>query len=174
MCRRLKARSGSPRDSPGGSVRSTSFWLAFDVSTGYQKNHLRPFGWVSLGKMTQSMKDELESLAAKQDDVTDPTSIVVLPPKEEAPKPGTPAPPPVEETWHSAHVNYSPGGGGILTAQSADDRKAKIHGKDKAINATDQSLHKKIFESKKRESKARVTVRKIGNAWIIVKVEPAS
>ena len=95
-----------------------------------------------------------------------------IPPKEEAPKLDTLAPPPVEETWNSAHVNYSPGGGGILTAQSADKRKAQIHGKDKAINATDQSLHKKIFEGKRTLPKAYVTVRKIGNAWEIVRIEP--
>ena len=40
------------------------------------------------------------------------------------------------------------------------------------MTVTDTSLHKKLFEGKKSLSKACVTVRKAGNRWEIVKVEP--
>jgi len=86
-----------------------------------------------------------------------------------------PAPiaPPVEEVWENAYVTYNPGSGGIVRAQSSDKKTAEIQGKDKAISATDEGLHKKLFDGKKTLPKARVTVRKAGNAWKIVKIEPA-
>jgi len=80
--------------------------------------------------------------------------------------------PPIEEVWENAFVSFDPGSG-IVRAQSADKKKAEIRPKDKALAATDASLHKKLFEGKKKTlPKARVTVRKVGNAWEIVKIEP--
>lgn len=159
------------RGSKDFSDKATTFWLASDASTGYQKNSLRPFGWVSLGPMTQSLKDELEALAAKQDSISVSAGSTSAPTTESAAKPNVPAPP-AEETWANASVSFNPGGGGIVTAQSADKRRAEIRGKEKATAATDASLHKKLFEGKKTLHKARVTVSKAGNNWKIVKIEP--
>lgn len=82
-------------------------------------------------------------------------------------------PPPVEEVWENAFVSFNAGSGGVVTAQSSDKKTATIRGKEKAAAITDASLHKKLFDGKKTLPKVRVTARKTGNAWVIVKVEPA-
>jgi len=87
-------------------------------------------------------------------------------------KPAAAPPPPVEEVWENAYVSFNAGGGGIVTAQSADKKTAEIRGKEKALAVVSETLHKKLFDGKKNVPKARVTVRKTGNAWEIVKVEP--
>lgn len=79
---------------------------------------------------------------------------------------------PVEEVWENAFISFNSGGGGIVTAKAPDGKAAEIRGKGKALAVTDASLHKKLFDGKKTLSKARVTVRKAGNAWEIVKIEP--
>jgi CRISPR-associated protein Csm5 len=158
-------------EKPGYADKATTFWLASDVPDSKNTNRLDPFGWVSLGPMTQSMKDELEAQAAKQEsiNVNAGTPSVSKPAAEEKSKLQVA---PVEETWESAAVSFNAGGGGVVTAKSTDKKTAEIRGKEKALAATDASLHKKLFDGKKTLPKARVTVRKAGNNWQIVKIEP--
>jgi len=154
------------------SDKATTFWLASQVSNSKTADNLQPFGWVTLGAMTASLQEELEAQAAKQQSelasiVTSHAAKIQAEQKKSVPLP------PVEEVWENAFVSFNSGGGGIVSAQSADKKKAEICGKEKARAATDAGLHKKLFDGKKTLPKARVTVRKVGNAWEIVKVEPA-
>ncbi len=92
-----------------------------------------------------------------------------------AAKPSTP-PPPAEEVWENATVSYDAGGAGKITAQAQGKPHALLQGAGNRANlraAVAEAQHKNLFE-KKKPVKARITVRKAGNAWEIVKVEPAA
>jgi len=95
------------------------------------------------------------------------------PEEQSSSKSAAPAPPPpVEEVWENAYVSFNAGSGGVVSAKSADKKSAEIRGKEKAQAVVSESLHKKLFDGKKTLPQARVTVRKAGNAWEIVKIEP--
>lgn len=159
-------------EKPDFADKATTFWLASETSESKTAEKLQPFGWVTLGAMTAAMQEELEALAAKQQ--SEQAAIVASQPAKTPSEQKQSAPaPPAEEVWENAFASFNPGGGGIVHVQSTDKRKAEIHGKEKAIAVTDAKLHKKLFDGKKTLPKARVTVRKAGNAWEIVKIEPA-
>lgn len=160
-------------EKPAYSDKATTFWLASEMPDSKTSNRLEPFGWVSLGPMTQDIKDELESLTARRESINSDAGIPsLLKPSAEGKSQLQAAP--VEENWDNAFVGFNAGSGGIVTAQSQDKKTAEIRGKARAMAATEASLHKKLFEGKKTLPKARVTVRKMGNNWEIVKVEPAA
>ena len=52
-------------EKPAYSDKATTFWLASETPDSKTSNRLEPFGWVSLGPMTQTLKDELEARAAE-------------------------------------------------------------------------------------------------------------
>ena len=79
--------------------------------------------------------------------------------------------PPSEETWDDAYVSFNAGGGGVVTVQATGGGKAELRGKDKALATVAESLHKKLFEKQKNIPKARVTIRKVGNHYEIIRVE---
>src|SRR5208283_1165822 len=51
---------------PAYSDKATTFWLASDASTGYQKSQLRPFGWSALGKLTDELQATFKQLLTEQ------------------------------------------------------------------------------------------------------------
>ncbi|HRS82066.1 MAG TPA: type III-A CRISPR-associated RAMP protein Csm5 [Smithellaceae bacterium] len=152
--------------------KATTFWLASDASDRKTAQILEPFGWAGLGRMTNALNDELTALAKIQEKEGEKT--VSLSPAEPSIQSKNAVPPPhIEEVWENAFVSFNAGSGGVVTAQGPEKKTAEIRGKDKAISATDEGLRKKLFDGKKTLPKARVTVRKAGNAWEIVKIEPA-
>lgn len=156
---------------PDFQGKATTFWLASDMSDRKAAQNLESFGWASLGRLTVSLRDNLTALARSQEKEvleTGPSPAINPPIEEPAPIP----PPPAEEVWENAFVSFNAGSGGVVTAQSADKKSAEIRGKEKAQAVVSEALHKKLFDGKKTIPKARVTVRKAGNRWEIVKVEP--
>lgn len=79
--------------------------------------------------------------------------------------------PPPEETWDNAYVSFNAGSGGVVTATTKDGKKADLRGKEKALAAVAEPLHKKLFEKPRNIPKASVTVRTIGNHYEIIRVE---
>jgi hypothetical protein len=77
-----------------------------------------------------------------------------------------------QETWENAYVTFDAGGGGKVRALAKDGRKADLQGKDKILAATDEALHKKLFEGKKEIKSARVVVQKKGNNYILYAIDP--
>lgn len=155
------------------SDKTTTFWLAADAATGYQKSQLIPFGWSEMAPLTSEMKTLFEQLRSQ---VKEKPGIISVPHVSDSQlKKSPPAifAPPSEEIWENASVSFNAGSGGVVTARGQDKKTAEIRGKEKALNATNASLHKKLFDGKKTLPKARVTVRKTGNAWEIIKIEPA-
>ena len=156
---------------PDFQQKATTFWLAADVSDRKTAQSLETFGWASLGRLTESLRDDLTALERSQEKAVSqdaPSSAMNPPSKSAAPAP----PPPVEEVWENAYVSFNAGSGGVVSAKSADKKSAEIRGKEKAQAVVSESLHKKLFDGKKTLPQARVTVRKAGNAWEIVKIEP--
>jgi CRISPR-associated protein Csm5 len=153
---------------------ATTFWLAADAKENYQKGQLQPFGWVALVKMTEAMSTVFEKMRAEENKT--PTHIepehatVSLPAEIQTVK----ETPPPEETWESSYVSFSAGGGGVVTATSKDGKKAEIRGKEKALAAVAESLHKRLFEKPRNIPKASVTVRKIGNNYEIILIKPVT
>lgn len=156
---------------PAYSDKATTFWLSSDAPDKKTAQSLAPFGWASLGRMTQSLRNELEAIEPDREQ-TDSAPDVASQSQPSVLQKSSPPQPPVEEIWENAFVSFNAGSGGVVTAQGPDKKTAEIRGKEKAISLTDSSLHKKLFEGKKSLSNACVTVRKTGNRWEIVKVEP--
>lgn len=155
------------------SDKSTTFWLASDAATGYQKSDLMPFGWTEMARLTDEMNAHLEQQHAEMEARTGIVSVPNASERQTKEKQTIISSPPVEEVWENAFVSFNAGSGGVVTAQGSDKRTAVIRSKEKAAAITDGSLQKKLFEGKKTLPKARVTVRKTGNAWEIVRIEPA-
>ncbi|MBP7764976.1 MAG: type III-A CRISPR-associated RAMP protein Csm5 [Syntrophaceae bacterium] len=156
---------------PDFQQKATTFWLAADVSDRKTAQSLETFGWASLGRLTESLRDDLTALERSQEKAVSqdaPSSAMNPPSKSAAPAP----PPPVEEVWENAYVSFNAGSGGVVSAKSADKKSAEIRGKERAQAVVSESLNKKLFYGKKTLPQARVTVRKAGNAWEIVKIEP--
>jgi CRISPR-associated protein Csm5 len=157
---------------PAYSDKATTFWLASDASTGYQKSQLRPFGWSALGKLTDELQATFKQLLTEQAAKSFPFSSGGMPGVQtEIRKPVQPALP-VEEVWGNAFVAYNAGGPGKITAQVPGGKAAILQGRDKLKGAVAEVLHKKLFEGKKQVPKACVTVRKTGNSYEIISVEP--
>jgi CRISPR-associated protein Csm5 len=155
------------------SDKATTFWLASDAATGYQKSDLMPFGWTEMARLTDEMNAHLEQQRAEMEARTGIVSVPNVSDSQTKEKQTIISSPPVEEVWENAFVSFNAGSGGVVTAQGPDKRTAVIRSKEKAAAITDGSLQKKLFEGKKTLPKARVTVRKTGNAWEIVRIEPA-
>ncbi|HOU51744.1 MAG: type III-A CRISPR-associated RAMP protein Csm5 [Smithella sp.] len=155
------------------SDKATTFWLASDAASGYQKSSLIPFGWSEMAPLTAEMKTRFEQIQPKPEVSSGTVSISNASDSQtQERQPIMTSPPPVEEIWENASVSFNAGSGGVVTAQSTDQKTASIRGKEKAAAITDAILHKKLFEGKKTLPKAKVTVRKTGNAWEIVRIEP--
>jgi CRISPR-associated protein Csm5 len=156
-------------DKPGYSDKATTFWLAAETSASDQETTLRPFGWAALEQMTDAMDDAFEKIRIEEEALI--PSVAETPfakiPQE---LPALQQPEPVEEVWDEAYVSFNAGGGGIVTATSKDEKKAELRGKDKALSATADSLHKKLFDGKKSIPKTRVVVEPVGNAYRIVSI----
>lgn len=155
------------------SDKSTTFWLASDAATDYQKSDLMPFGWAEMARLTDEINAHLEQQRAEMEARTGIVSVPNVSDSQTKEKQTIISSPPVEEVWENAFVNFNAGSGGVVTAQGPDKTTAVIRSKEKAAAITDGSLQKKLFEGKKTLPKARVTVRKTGNAWEIVRIEPA-
>jgi CRISPR-associated protein Csm5 len=167
--RNIKIMQG--RDKPPLSKSgATTFWLAAESRLGYARERLLPFGWASLGRMTEATiavfekertEEEKTRIQTESEDVTAPLPKEIHAVKE---------PPPPGETWEDSYVSFSAGGGGIVTATSKDGKKAEIRGKEKALAAVSESLHKRLFEKARNIPKANVTVRILGNFYEIISI----
>lgn len=152
---KIMGKRGTP---PTYGAHATTLWLAGDTTDA--TSNLLPFGWVALELL------ELDPAAPLWPE----RSISVVETADYAPavkQVKTPPPPPERVVWDTATLVWQPSSQ-VLTA-SADGKKAEVK------LATDRSmvpeaLHKKLFV-KKDLIKAVVTVEKLGNAWLIVKVE---
>jgi CRISPR-associated protein Csm5 len=160
-------------DRPDYADKATTFWLAAETAAGYQKEKLKPFGWAALDQMTETLAATFEKMRLEEEQASVTTA------KEVASAIITKEQPivkvePVEEVWDDAYVSFNAGGGGIVTATSRGGKKAELRGKDKAQAATVESLHRKLFDGKKKLDKASVAVRKTGNSYVIIGISPPS
>ncbi|HNS56123.1 MAG TPA: type III-A CRISPR-associated RAMP protein Csm5 [Smithellaceae bacterium] len=153
---------------PDHSDKATTFWLSADVSDSSQATELKPFGWVNLGIMTESLQNTLGKMDKTQENV----EAMVIPTSRQKEAVPVEVEKPVEEKWDNAFVSYNAGGGGIVEATTKDGNKARLTGKEKAIVIVAEVLHKKLFDGKKKIDKALVTLRKVGNIYEIIKVAP--
>lgn len=169
--RRIKIMQGRDKPPISSSTGATTFWLAAEARTDYDRAHLQPFGWATLGKLT----DELASQFAKLHEA--PAKTADPPPSDPDPEArGETAPvvkkvPPAEETWDNAYVSFNAGGGGVVTAKAKDEKRAEIRGKNKAVAIVAEALQKKLFEKPRNVPHARVIVRAVGNEFEIVRIE---
>ena len=160
-------------EKPAYSDKAITFWLASETPDSKTSNRLEPFGWVSLGPMTQTLKDELEARAAEQENIKESYDSKNVSKPDTVEKSVAPVKD-IEEIWSDATVSYDAGGAGKIVAQGKTQAVLQGTGnRDNLKNAVTEALHKNVFE-KKKPVKARVTVRKAGNSWEIVKVEPAA
>ena len=138
-------------------AHSTTLWLAGDAHKA--TSNLIPFGWVALELLDLDPAAPLwpeRNIAARET-----KTITVAVPAVKAPPP-----PPEQFVWENATLGWNPGNG-VLTAQH-EGKKAEVKlAADKAL--IPEALHKKLFV-KKDVVKTAVTVEKLGNAWLIVKV----
>ncbi|PIP06707.1 MAG: hypothetical protein COX51_08160, partial [Syntrophobacteraceae bacterium CG23_combo_of_CG06-09_8_20_14_all_50_8] len=151
---------------------ATTVWLASETRKDYFKNTLQPFGWAALGQMTEAMDAAFEKIRIEEEKASIPSVAETPSAKVSQDPPAVKQTETVEEVWDEAHVSFNAGGGGIVTATGKDGKKAELHGKDKALAATAESLHKKLFEGKRKIDMARVTVRKIGNRFDVIGIAP--
>jgi len=155
------------------SDKATTFWLASDAATGYQKSDLMPFGWTEMARLTDEMKSHLERQRAEMAARSGIVSVPNVSDSQTKEKQTIISSLPVEEVWEGAHVTYDAGGAGKISAQMPGKPGASLLGKGNRDNlkaAVSDVLHKNLFE-KKKPVKARITVRKTGNNWEILKVE---
>ncbi len=162
---KIMGNRGQNSFSPKGA---TTFWLAADVQANWKKEELQPFGWAVLGKLQEEMIADLEKTLAEEQKTKHhvmPDLISKAPEQEnQAVKDATT----IEETWEDTFVSFNAGGGGIVTATAKDRKKAeKRIGNDRTLISDD--LINRI--RKKKGITAKVTVRKHGNAFEIIKVE---
>lgn len=168
----------------GGKGRTTfsnkgagTFWLAAERKKDWNKKQLQPFGWVCLGKVDEKLAAEFDQLREKQKEKADTVRSNPLTKGEPSGSLESVSfipPPPVEDVWENAQVFYDAGGAGKISAQMQGKSGASLVGKGNRDNlkaAVSEVLHKNLFE-KKKPINARVTVRKVGNAWEIVRVDP--
>lgn len=156
------------------SDKATTFWLASDAASGYHKSDLMPFGWVEMDRLTDELQAHFEQLLPE---VAAKSVIISVPHVSQNPakdsQPIIPPPELTEEIWENAFVGFNAGSGGVVTAQLMARKTAQLRGKEKAMSLVSEPMHKKLFEGKKALPRARVTVRKRGNNWEIIKIEPA-
>jgi CRISPR-associated protein Csm5 len=152
---------------PDHSDKATTFWLSADVSDSSHASELKPFGWASLGIMTESFQNKLEEMNQPQEYV----EAIVAPTNRQKEAGPVEVVKPVEETWDNVFVSYNAGGGGVVEATTKEGKKARLTGKEKAMAMVAEALHKKLFDGKKKIDKAHVTVKKVGNSYEIIKIE---
>lgn len=162
---KIMGNRGQNSFSPKGA---TTFWLAADVQANWKKEELQPFGWAVLGKLQEEMIAALEATRVEEQKTKHhvmPDLISKAPEQEnQAVKDATT----IEETWEDTFVSFNAGGGGIVTATAKDRKKAeKRIGNDRTLISDD--LINRI--RKKKGITAKVTVRKHGNTFEIIKVE---
>lgn len=156
--------------------KATTFWLASDAATGYQKSTIMPFGWAEIAHLTDEVRAHLEHL---HPEVAIKSGIFSVPDASDRQTTEmqfaiSAPPPPVEEVWENAQITYDAGGAGKISAQTQGKPGASLAGKGNRDNlkaVVSEVLHKNLFD-KKKPIKARVTVRKTGNAWELVRVDP--
>lgn len=166
---KIMKKGGGP---PAYAAGATTFWLSADSPSGYQKTALRPFGWASIGQITEDLEKSFEAMRLDEEKATLHAAKKVTTAAESAALSTEKKVEISPEVWPEAYLSFNAGGGGVLTATAAGGRKAELRGKEKAIAAVQESLRGKLFEAKKSLPKARVTVVKTGNKYEIVSVEP--
>lgn len=157
-------------DRPDYADKATTFWLAAETPADYQKTTLRPFGWAALEQMTEAMGAAFEKIRMEEEKALIPSVAETATAVISQELPAVKQPEPIEEIWDEAYVSFNAGGGGIVTATSKDGKKAELCGKEKALAATAESLHKKLFEGKRTIEKARVMACKSGDRFVIVSI----
>ncbi len=172
--RNIKIMQGGDKPAIFSKTGATTFWLASESRNNDARERLQPFGWVALGRITAAMNAVFEktqpeekrtSIHAKPETTSEPVFEEIHAPKET---------PPPEETWDNAYVSFDAGGGGILRATLRNGRKVELRGREKAHAIVAETLHKKLFEKPRNIPKARVTIRKVGNNFEIIRVEAMS
>jgi CRISPR-associated protein Csm5 len=162
----------SPGKPPKHSNKATTFWLAAESSKNYQKAQLKPFGWVELGEVTDTMRADFEKREESEDierNAERKTLAVSI--TTEAPPSLSLTVAPTEEVWESANLSYNAGGGGVITAANnmpGSKQKAQLRGKEKALEVTPEQYHEKLFGKHKSIPSAKVTVRKVGTNYVII------
>jgi len=176
-------RSISIRGKRGSSISDkpttpTTIWLASETRKNWDRKSLQPFGWACLGiaddkmvrEYSSTVKEKWEKFLLTKKMSTVPDSKVDA--GEEKKSNEVAKIDVTEEVWENCTVKFDAGGGGVLRATGPKGERAQLVGKEKGQAVTEGSLHKKLFERRDAISKIKVTVRKIGNAYEITKVEP--
>lgn len=146
---------------------ATTFWLASLTSKPLSNMGLVPFGWAVLevnpfdrkeGVLSQ---DTLERIAPMTSDLKTPTAPAeerqaLVTAKESEPV-----------LWANAFLKWNPGNQTLMAA-TGDQKAEKKIGTDRLF--VPERLHKRLFD-KRKSVNADVTVRSVGNAFEIVKVD---
>lgn len=157
---------------PGYAAGATTFWLSADSPSGYQKKDLKPFGWATIGQITEDLEKSFEAMRLDEEKATIP-AVKEMPPAAASTEPPEGKKTEITlEVWTDAYLGYNAGGGGVLTVTGTDGRKAELRGMERVMAAVHESLHGKLFGAKKSLPKARVTVAKTGKKYEIACVEP--
>jgi CRISPR-associated protein Csm5 len=169
--RKIKIMQGKDKQAIFSKTGATTFWLVAEARTDYSREQLQPFGWASLVKMTEANKAVFEKMREEEKKTRTHTvskhTTAPLPEEIDTLKEKSPQ----EETWGDSYVSFNACGGGVVTATSRYGKKAEIRGKEKALAAVDESLHKMLFDKPRSIPKASVTVRILGKYYEIIRVE---
>ncbi len=148
--RQIKIRTAGGRSEI--KDHATTLWLASDYHQPEKchQGNLRPFGWVTLSKLTPNLARRVKEKEEAWQKVGAMLKSKPITKAVEEPKPRLPEPP-AEETWPAAQLKWDPGRGEITALWQG--RKAFAKGRQ----LVPEVLHKKLFKDRKTVT-ARVVV----------------
>lgn len=166
--RRIRIMQGGGKPPFFSEDGATTFWLAAETSTRYDKKQLRPFGWASLKEAADFQPEvkaggpstEQAQEVEKGGSAVSPTTEAASPPeKNEIIKQES-----IRETWPDASLIWNPGNQEI-TVVAPGNKKAIGKGRD----LVPAHLQERFFK-KKKSLRAAVVVEKKGNVFWIVSI----
>ena len=158
---------------------ATTLWLISETQKPRHTDTLKPFGWASLGAITEDMFQSLDQIERNYSEKYNQTLTTETVSRPHAPEPepvrDTPPEPeslpiePIKEIWEESVITWNPGKGEVTA--SFQGKKAFVKGKD----LVPESLRADLFEKKKKRATAKsVEVEPYGNAFKIVKISGES
>ncbi|HPJ96397.1 MAG TPA: type III-A CRISPR-associated RAMP protein Csm5 [Syntrophales bacterium] len=161
--RQIRIMKGKGEKAGFSTKGATTFWLASAMASGYRKTNLKPFGWVSLGILSEEMAAALVS-QAEADEAAVGTAPVDGLSAHVAPKPPImPKAEPRHEKWDGATVSWNPG----MRDVTAVWRDKKAQGEGALVPG---NLRGRLID-KRKSIKTSVTVELVGNGFRIVDIQ---
>jgi CRISPR-associated protein Csm5 len=151
-------------------IGATTFWLAAESARNYEKSQLQPFGWATLGRMTEELIADFDKWRAEEQAVHPSVPQVAVSPTVAQITAVRPAEP-IKRTWPQATVVWRPNDQTLIaTVQGEKPAQSIQMSEEEKCRFVPEQFHKKLFQ--RRESvKVDIVVEPVGNAFRIVKVE---